>query len=186
MVSVRRSEVAATRAGAAVMVRVSDAPVALAPLFGRDAIEAEMIECVALTWRLRARGEFAPPFASDGPWHLMVRDRNVGDYDARGGDLDDAPPPRVPLTREDMARIDRAARWLAMLEGRPTRKGQTSAASDGMIVAAVLRQKAGGQSQVDWGGVLWSCGLRLGRGGLRMRYDRAMTWLADRVVMASC
>ena len=176
MVSVRRS------GGAAVAVRIDAAPVVLEPVRGRAAIEEEMVACVGLSWRLRdVGGGGASPYAADGPWHLMVRERNAGDYDARGGDMDDAPAPRVPVGLEDVARIERGSAWLAMLDARPRRAGLTSSVSDGAIVAAVLRQKAVGGSRVDWSRVLRSVGLARGKGALSDRYARAMDWLAGRV-----
>lgn len=175
MVSVRRSGMYSVAA------QVGDAPIALPALRGREAIEAEMVDVVRLSWRLHDITPSASPFAKDGPWHLMVRALNAGDYDARGGDLAEAPTPRMPLTREDMARIDRASGWFAMLQSRPMRAGLTAHASDGAIVAAALRQKASGRSQVDWGRVLHAVGLMRGQGALRHRFDRAMNWLAERV-----
>lgn len=180
MVSVRRSELAATRAHAAVAVRSDTAPILLDVPVDRASIEEEMVECVCLTWRLPGDGPVSA-FAADGPWHLMVRDAYAGDYDARGGDLDDAPAPRVPLTQRDHVRMERAAGWLGRLEARPGRRGQTSAASDGAIVAAVLRQKAAGLSQIDWARVLRAVGLTRGKEGARKRYDRALAWLATSI-----
>lgn len=176
MVSVRRS------GGAAVAVRIDAAPIELSPVFGRAAVEEEMVACVGLSWRMRDVGGGRPsPYAADGPWHLMVRERNAGDYDARGGDMDDAPAPRAPIGLEDVARVERAAGWLAMLEARPRRAGLTSMVTDGAIVAAVLRQKAASGSRVDWARVLRAVGLARGKGALPDRYARAMTWLSERV-----
>ena len=166
-------------------VRIDAAPVALAVPVGRAAVEAQMVEAVRLSWQLRDPDASGSPFASDGPWHLMLRDARVGDYDDRGGDMDDAPAPRVPLDVVDLAQIEQGGRWLQMLIERPTRKGMTSAASDGAIVAAVLRQKAAGRSQVDWARVIKAVGLTRGQGALRFRYDRAMEWLADRLQKAA-
>lgn len=175
MVSVRRSGMAA------VAVRIDDAAVELAVPASRAALEAAMVEAVRLSWQLRDPDAAGSPFASDGPWHLMVRDARVGDYDDRGGDMADVAAPRVGLGAVEMALIEQAGGWLQLLIVRPTRAGQTSAASDGAIVAAVLRQKAAGRSQVDWARVLKVVGLVRGKGALRDRYDRAMEWLAGRV-----
>ncbi|MFN7028405.1 MAG: hypothetical protein ACK4PC_03470 [Sphingopyxis sp.] len=175
MVSIRRSGLAA------VAVRVGTAPLVLDVPAERAALEAQMVEAVRLSWRLRDPVGRGSPFASDGPWHLMQRDMRAGDYDARGGDMEEAPAPREELDAVDLAQIDAAAGWLQMLLDRPARAGQTSAASDGAIVAAVLRQKAAGRTQVDWSAVLRVTGLARGKGALRFRYERAMAWLAARV-----
>lgn len=175
MVSIRRS------GGGAVAVRIDAVPVMLAAPSSRVELEAEMVDAVRLSWKLPGDGPVRQ-FAPDGPWHLMTRDGHAGDYDARGGDMDDAPPPREPLSQEDMVRIERTQRWLALLIARPVRRGQTSGASDGAIVAAVLRQKATGRSQVDWARVLRAVRLARGKGALADRYSRAMDWLAAKVV----
>lgn len=176
MVSIRRSGMMNAA------VRIDAAPVVLPGVVGLAALECEMIEAVRLTWRLSdLEAGSGSSWGRDGPWRQMLREAHRGDYDARGGELVDLPTPRIPMTAADHARIERAAGWLAELEARPARAGQTSAASDGAIVAAVLRQKAAGRSQVDWAAVLRVTGLARGKGALRFRYDRAMGWLAVRV-----
>lgn len=175
MVSIRRS------GSAAVAVRIDAAPVVLDVPRGRDALEAQMVEAVRLSWRLRDPDAHGSPFASDGPWDQIVRDLNAGDYDARGGDMDDAPAPREGLDVVDLAAIEQAGGWLRLLLARPTRKGQTAGVSDGAIVAAVLRQKASGRSQVKWSLVLRAVRLPRGQGALADRYARAMEWLAGAV-----
>lgn len=176
MVSIRRS------GGAAVAIRIDAVPVELAVPVGREALEVQMVEAVRLSWKLRDPDASGSPFASDGPWHLMLRDAKVGDYDERGGDMEDVPAPRLTLDAVDLAHIEQAGGWLQLLIDRPTRKGMTSEASDGAIVAAVLRQKAAGRSQVNWSLVLKACRLTRGKGALADRYARAMEWLACAVV----
>ncbi|NIJ37905.1 hypothetical protein FHR22_002608 [Sphingopyxis panaciterrae] len=175
MVSIRRSGMAA------LAVRIDAAPVALDVPRGREALEAAMAEAVRLSWLLTDRTG-SSPFASDGPWHLMTRDLRAGDYDARGGDMDDAPAPRETLGVVDMALIERLGGWLTLLARRHRRGSERAGAvSDGAVVAAVMRQYATGRSQVDWGRVMKAVGLDRGKGALRHRYDRAMDWLAAEV-----
>lgn len=179
MVSIRRS------GAAAVAVRIDAAPVELVIPDSRESLEEQMIEAVRLSWKLRDPVGRTSPYASDGPWDQMLRDLRAGDYDARGGDMDDAPPPQLRLGTVEMAQIEQAGQWMRMLADRPTRRGQTAGASDGAIVAAVLRQKAAGYSQVNWAHVMRAVGLSRGRDGLAYRYRRAMTWLAERVTGAN-
>ncbi|WP_411340324.1 hypothetical protein V6U71_21545 [Sphingopyxis sp. J-6] len=175
MVSVRRSGMAA------LAVRIDAAPVALDVPHGREALEAAMAEAVRLSWMLSDRTG-SSPFASDGPWHLMTRDARAGDYDARGGDMDDAPAPRDTLSVVDMALIERLGGWLSLLARRPRRgRERADAVSDGAIVAAVMRQYATGRSQVDWGRVLKAVGLDRGKGAVEKQYGRAMDWLSAEV-----
>lgn len=178
MVSIRRS------GGAAVAVRIDAAPVELAIPDSRESLEEQMIEAVRLSWKLRDPVGGKSPYASDGPWDQMLRDLRAGDYDARGGDMDDAPAPSLRLGTVEMAQIEQAGQWMRMLAARPTRRGQTAGVSDGAIVAAVLRQKAAGYSQVNWAHVLRAVGLTRGQDGLAYRYRRAITWLAERVTGA--
>lgn len=175
MVSIRRS------GGAAVSVRIDAVPVVLSAPVGRAALEDEMAEAVRLSWLLVDRTG-SSPFAADGPWHLMTRDARAGDYDARGGDMDDAPAPRDTLDVTDMAMIERLGGWLSMLARRP-RRGQAKVGdvADGAIVAAVMRQRAAGRSQVDWGRVSKAVGRERGKGAVEKQYDRAMDWLAGQV-----
>ena len=178
MFSIRRS------GAAAVAIRIDPAPIELAVPSSRESLEEQMVEAVRLSWKLRDPDGGGSPYAADGPWHLMQRDLRAGDYDARGGDMDDAPTPSLRLGAVDLAQIEQAGRWLQLLVDRPTRAGQTSAASDGAIVAAVLRQRAAGNSQISWARVLRAVGLTRGQDGLAYRYRRAMAWLAEQVVKA--
>ncbi len=176
MVSIRRSGMAS------VAPRIDAVPVVLEVPVGREALEAAMVAAVRTSWRMPVAGFGGSPFASDGPWHLMTREAGTGDYDARGGDMDDAPAPRVPLSAEDHAAAERLGQWLKLLDTRPRRRRERAEhVADGAIVAAAMRQKAAGRSQVDWNRVLRVLGLRRGAGMLRQRFDRAMDWLADAV-----
>jgi hypothetical protein len=181
---VRRSGSAATA------VRVDAAPVVLAVVCGAGAVREELAECVLLSWRLPVRGDGArSAWASDGPWQAMVRSARAGDYDARGGDMDGADDAgdasHGALTVEQLARIDRAAGWMASLADRPAwQRGLTMRVNDGALVAAVARHDAmnGGGGRTDWAAVAGALNLPAGRGDrLRMRHARALHWLAARV-----
>lgn len=166
------------------VVRVAAEPVVLAVPVGRAALEEAMTAAVRASWRMPVAGFGGSPFASDGPWYLMTREAGTGDYDARGGDMDDAPAPRMPLSAEDLATVERLGEWLKLLDTRPRRRRERAEhVADGAIVAAAMRQKAAGRSQVDWSRVLKAVGLARGAGMVRQRFDRAMDWLADAVAL---
>lgn len=137
-------------------------------------VEAALVEAWLL-WR-RSPGGGRWPFASDGPWHLMVRDGNLGDWDARGID-GDAPPPRLRgLTVAEVARRDQVSAWLLLAPERDRR-----------LVAAVIEQIGKSGQRADWmalrGRFPNRQGCALGADGLRMRYGRALSTIA-RVVGA--
>ena len=48
-----------------------------------DLVREALVEVLDM-WR-RSPGDGRSPFATDGPWHLMTRETDAGDYDARGG-----------------------------------------------------------------------------------------------------
>lgn len=131
-------------------------------LLSFDDLEARLVEAVQLQWRTEG-GRW--PFASDGPWHLIRKE--VWDWDAR----DPKPMPRIPLSRSELARLNEAMGWLAMVAGDFERR---------LIVAAITRL-AKGDKQVPWRRLLKAMGLTHGSDGLRMRYGRAMTALVNRL-----
>lgn len=136
-----------------------------------DEVEAALIECVHL-WR-RSPGGGAWPFAGDGPWHLVQGE--AGDYDARGGDMaGEAPPPRVPLSREEVARRDWVSQWWGMI-----------GAGDRDLVRDAIGQLAGGASRVGWRALTRRhCnrhGAPIGADGLARRYARALDALGKRL-----
>lgn len=192
MVSIRKSGMIGA-ARDAVAVRIDAAPVVLAVPGDVAALRGELAECAALSWRLGSVGvSKGSPWASDGPWSLMRREAWAGDYDARGGDLDadDAPAPAAEgLTVEALARLERCAGWLVLLEKRPRHtKGLTARVSDGQIVAAVARADAlgsgaaDGAGRTDWVRAARACGLTRGCAErLRHRHGRALAWLLGRI-----
>ncbi len=148
-----------------------------------DAVEDRLIEAMRFAWR-DAPGNW--PFAGDGPWALIVR--GAGDYDARGGDMDAPPLPRLPLTRAERARMEEAVGWLALLPdralaasggvGRPRAGG----AADARLVVLATRKLAAhrgeGRGQVRWSLLLRPMGLGKGAGALAKRYGRAISLIA--------
>ena len=142
-----------------------------------DAVEDRFIEAMRFAWRDEP-GSW--PFAGDGPWHLMKA--VAGDYDKRGGDMDAPPPVRVPLTREERARMDEAVRWLSLVPppARPgARIGDAGDAKLIVLVARKLGAKRGeDRGQVPWSRLLRPMGLKKGGGALAKRYGRAISAIA--------
>ena len=79
-----------------------------------DLVREALVETIVL-WR-RSPGQGRWPFASDGPWHLMSREAEKGDYDARGGlDVSTEPAlrPRWAHDSEAPRSADAQSRWRA-------------------------------------------------------------------------
>lgn len=127
-------------------------------------VRDELVEAMRL-WR-RSPGDGASPFATDGPWHLMLRDVNVGDYDARGGDgtSSDVALRPLPLTRDEVARRDAVSEWLRFIEKAEDRK---------LVVLAVGWLERG-RTTVPWRKIRRVLGIPFGEHGLRKRYERAI------------
>lgn len=146
-----------------------------APAFDFDAVEEALVDAFVL-WR-RTPGEGRWPFASDGPWHLVQRSTMAGDYDARGGDLDEeieASP--LPLTREEVERRDRVTGWIDLVPD----------AEDRRLIGMALRALAGGADRVPWKRIMKQMGLTRGRDGLRKRYSRAITVICQTLNARTC
>lgn len=133
-------------------------------------VEAALVEAVVLWWRSPGSGR-GSPWASDGPWELMLRETHVGDYDASGGDREDAPAPRpVPLSRADVARRDAITAWLDYVAERDRR-----------LVAIAVRQMAStGHRSPGFLKIKQRYGADIG-GALRKRYNRAIYAIAEKL-----
>lgn len=135
-------------------------PVAEGSIFWSFAdVEARLVEAMQFQWRTES-GTWG--FASDGPWHLIVRD--WWDWAAH----EDKPVPRIPLSREQLARMEEASGWLALAPER-----------DRKLVVLAVTALAAGRKVVPWRALLRPMGLRLGSHGLRKRYSRAMTCICE-------
>lgn len=141
---------------------------------GAAGVEAALVGLVEL-WR-RSPGGGRWPFAGDGPWHLVSREAERGDYDARGGE-GEAPPPRLsPLSREEVRVRDALSGWYRHVPER-----------DRVLLVAAIEQLARtGRAAPDFMGLRSRFpnarnGGLLGADGLRKRYDRALALIARRV-----
>lgn len=124
-----------------------------------QAVEARLVEAMQFQWRTEG-GTWG--FASDGPWHLIVRD--WWDWAAH----EDKPVPRIPLSREQLKRMEEASAWLAYAPER-----------DRKLVVLAVTALAAGRKVVPWRALLKPMGLKLGAHGLRKRYSRAVTCICE-------
>jgi hypothetical protein len=136
-----------------------------------DLVREALVDAMAL-WR-RSPGEGRWPFASDGPWHLMSRDAQAGDYDARGGfdTSSDVALRPLPLSREEVDWRDAVTEWLALVP----------AAADRRLLAICLDHHARGWTQLPWGRVMHAFGVTRGKDGLQKRYRLALRAIAERL-----
>lgn len=141
-----------------------------------DEVEEALVEAWRL-WR-RSPGGGRWPFASDGPWHLMSREASAGDWDARGVEGSEgggAPELREgSLSIAEVERRDRVSGWLRHVGER-----------DRKLVTCVVEQLGQGRRAPDFmalrGRFPGRTGRALGADGLRMRYGRALSAIAQRV-----
>lgn len=148
-----------------------------------EAVEDRMVEAMRFAWRDEP-GNW--PFAGDGPWHLIQREVRLGDYDARGGDMEAPPLPRIPLTREERARMMEATGWLSLLSDarvHPVRVREAGGACDARLIILATRKLAakrgaaaeGAQKRsIRWSQLLRPMGIARGAGMLSKRYGRAL------------
>lgn len=139
-------------------------------------VEDRLVEAMRFAWRDEP-GTF--PFAKDGPWALMTPE--AGDYDKRGGDMDAPPLPRVPLSRDERARMDAAVEWLSLLSDpvvHPVRaRRSVGGGCDARLVVLATRKLAaqrGERRDVRWSQLLVPMGMKRGAGELSRRYSRAI------------
>ena len=134
-----------------------------------DLVREALVEASVL-WR-RSPGGGHWPFASDGPWHLMSRDANAGDYDARGGfdTSSDVSVRPLPLSREEVDRRDAVSEWMMLIP----------AAADRRLLAVCLIFHAQGYTQLPWAKIMPFMGVTLGKDGLAKRYRAALRAIAE-------
>ena len=139
--------------------RMSEGQVHPTPLWSWVAVQDRLVEAAAIQRRMNSGGW---PFASDGPWHLIVADRRVWDWEKDG--WEDLPVPKVPPSREQIARSEEATRWLAFApEG------------DRKLIVLAVTALASGRAVIPFRALLRPMGVKMGADGLRKRYSRAIT-----------
>lgn len=120
-------------------------------------VEEWLVEAVNTWWRQPGGG--GSPFASDGPWDLIVAE--WGDWGAH--DREEEAPRPMPLTRARIARAAEATEWLLLVPELDRR-----------VLCLALRQLAMGKDP-DWKRMLRPLGLRRGANGLKRRYSQGIT-----------
>lgn len=150
---------------AAPMLGGSVDPVARPALWSFAVVEEWLIEAVRAWWR-HDRSGGRSPFASDGPWNLIVAE--WGDWGAH--DRDDAEPGQPGLSRAQIGRMQEATEWLLIVpEG------------DRRVLCLALRQLAMGRDEPDWKRMLRPLGLRRGAGALKRRYAQGIMAICTRL-----
>lgn len=134
-----------------------------------DLVREALVEAAVL-WR-RSPGGGRWPFASDGPWHMMSREADKGDYDARGGfdSSSDVAVRPLPLSRDEVERRDMVTEWVMMVPD----------ADDRRLLAACLSFHARGYEQLPWAKIMMAMGVRRGKDGLAKRYRAALRAIAE-------
>lgn len=134
-----------------------------------ELVREALIE-TTLLWR-RSPGSGRWPFASDGPWHLMSRDSQAGDYDARGGfdTSSDVAVRPLPLSRDDVDQRDAVSEWMMLVP----------AAADRRLLAVCLDFHARGYTQLPWSKIMPFMGVSRGKDGLAKRYRAALRAIAE-------
>jgi hypothetical protein len=134
-----------------------------------DLVREALVEAAVL-WR-RSPGDGRWPFASDGPWHLMSRDVQAGDYDARGGfdTSSDVAVRPMPLSRAEVEQRNRVSEWVLMVP----------APDDRRLLALCLEFHSRGYTQLPWGRIMGRMGVRRGKDGLQKRYRAALRAIAE-------
>lgn len=130
-----------------------------------EEVQARLVEALQFQWHMP--GDGGSPFASDGPWHLIVRDWADTLAMIEGGQSTDATL-RIPLSREQISRMYEALGWLVHAPD-----------GDGRLVVMAIRNLATGRKTVPWTKLLRPMGVKHGAHGLRKRYSRAITAICE-------
>lgn len=123
--------------------------------------ENRLIEAAAL-WGRTPREGGGSRYASDGPWHLMLREWE--DWGAH----EEKPLRRAQLSREDVARRDEATAWV---------QAHVEREEDRRIVWLALYSKADGR-RPNWRWIKSRVAVKGGPDTMRMRYVRAVAAIA--------
>lgn len=132
----------------------------------------DMRDALVEAVRLQRRTESGKwPFAGDGPWHLVEEEKQP-DWGMRDGNVAAARIPKLPLGREEVARLKEAMGWMALVPGDDDRRLIK------LVVVALARPHA---SQVPWRRIAADAGLGIGEDGCARRFERALGALVVRV-----
>jgi hypothetical protein len=126
-------------------------------------VEEALIEAMLL-WR-RAPDRERGWLTVKAFWPEIRRHTWFGDYAD-----DEAEPRPLPLSRAQVAEMERVGEWLGMVAERDRK----------LVVLAILAL-ASGKARVPWSRLLRPMGMKSGAGALAQRYERAIGVLAFRL-----
>jgi len=164
-----------SRVSEAAAIAMSPAPrlVERPPLWTFAIVEQWMIDAVRSWWR-HDRSGGGSPFASDGPWNLIVAE--WGDWGAHEREEEDEAEVRPPLSRDQIACMQEATEWILLVPE-----------ADRRVLCMALRHYAMGKEEPDWKRMLRPLGVKRGAHGLKRRYTQAVTaictWLNGEVLV---
>jgi len=133
-----------------------------------DDVQDRLVEALLTCWRYPDRERGWQTLRS--AWPEISRDVWAGDYDARGGDGTSADVALRPAsqTRAEVAEMEEAFGWLDAV-----------APEDRKLIGLALVQLARGKREVSSADLMRKLGIERGADGLRMRYSRAISAIAQ-------
>lgn len=144
------------------------APLARVPVWTWQAVQERMAEAMRHWWRSHdSEARFNLGGRISSVWQQTWTDRaDLALIEQLGMEADDPRP--LPLSRADMARMVEASEWLAHVRE-----------ADRRLVVLVLVYLAKGEKKVPWLKVKRRLRVEHGADGLRKRYSRAITDVAN-------
>ncbi|MBN8843266.1 MAG: hypothetical protein J0H88_08455 [Sphingomonadales bacterium] len=125
-------------------------------------VERAMVEMIEL-WRRSPGSGRGSPWAADAPW-------DMGDQPLYGPDVDkDVPLRPAPLTRAEVAVRDAISGWHLLVVERDRR----------LVILGVNQMSRYGYQSPKFKELRAAMGVTLGADGLRMRYNRAVSAIAQ-------
>lgn len=134
-------------------------------------VQEAFVRCHALERREPGGGRW--PFAGDGPWHLLRREVEAGDYGGDGVDgAASSDAPRTPLSAAEVGELATLRSWLLLIP-EATGKGM-SVDHDRKLVWFATGRLHAGETSVPWKAVGRWIGSPRHPQTLSQRYDRAL------------
>jgi hypothetical protein len=129
------------------------------------AVEDRLVEALLTCWRYPDRERGWQTLRSAWP---EISRTDPGDHDARGGDMTGAVLRPAAQTRAEISEMEEAFGWL-----------DSVAPEDRKLIGLAIVQLAKGKREVSWVDLMRQMGIKRGADGLRMRYSRAITAIAQ-------
>lgn len=134
-----------------------------------EAVQERLIEAMGFLDRVSGGGR--NPYASDGPWSQIVRDRLV-DYVDVDALREQGARPRGGLNAGEVDRMEEALDWIKHVPVRGAHR---------KLVGVVVQQLLNGGSQVRWDEVKLRLRSKDSPEALRKGYSRSITRIAERL-----